>query len=66
MPELRGLCDRASVWLRILQVVRMAYKGTNEEGEEFTGGKPSPEEEANSDDDCMKWDPEQMPLEHMD
>jgi hypothetical protein len=37
----------------------MAYKGTNEEGEEFTGGEPSPQEKSMSDEENgAEYDPE--------
>lgn len=42
----------------------MAYKGTNDEGEEFTGGKPSPQEESMSEANEDAANGEYNPDEH--
>lgn len=42
----------------------MAYKGTDEKGEQFTGGEPSPEEEDHGkdpDEANGEYDPEKHP-----
>lgn len=43
----------------------MAYEGTDEEGNKFRSGEPSPEEEAQTEKEAGEFDPEEHPEDYI-